>query len=88
MKIQKEAKDALAVYSAVGMLIFGAGLTLAGFIIEPMGVIDDSVLWVLGQALLYAGGIFGIGMYTKRRLDEMEDRLRYRDYDHEEETEQ
>lgn len=46
--------------SAVVMLTWAATLTSVGFAISPSGEIHDSVLWVLGQAFLYAGGIFGI----------------------------
>lgn len=57
------------------MLAFGVGITTAGFIIPPAGEIHDSVLWVLGQALLYSGSIFGITLYTKRKLGEIEENL-------------
>lgn len=78
MKILKETKDALSVITAVAMLGFGVLLTAAGFIVSPLGQIDDSVLWVLGQCLLYSGSIFGIGLYAKRRLDDMETFIRTR----------
>jgi hypothetical protein len=73
----KERKDAIATYSALGMIIFGAILTGAGFCVSPVGKIDESVLWVLGQCLLYAGGIFGVTLYTKHRFDEMDKRMAY-----------
>lgn len=73
----KERKDAIATYSALGMIVFGAILTAAGFCVTPVGTIDDSVLWVLGQCLLYAGGIFGVTLYTKHRFDEMNKHLEY-----------
>lgn len=69
----KETKDNLAVISAIMMLVFGAGLCIAGFIVNPLGIIDNSVLWIMGQCLLYAGSIFGIGMYVKATVkDEIE----------------
>ena len=61
----RNQKDTLAVISALVMLVFGAGLCVAGFIVDPLGIIDNSVLWIMGQCLLYAGSIFGIGMYVK-----------------------
>lgn len=73
----KEKKDAIATWSALGMIIFGAILTAAGFCVAPVGQIDDSVLWVLGQCLLYAGGMFGVTLYTKHRLDEMDRSIKY-----------
>lgn len=44
----KEDKDNLAVISALVMLVFGAGLCVAGFIVDPLGIIDNSVLWIMG----------------------------------------
>lgn len=73
----KERKDAIATWSALGMIIFGGILTAAGFCVSPVGQIDDSVLWVLGQCLLYAGGIFGVTLYTKHRFDEMDRSIKY-----------
>jgi hypothetical protein len=59
------------------MIVFGVILTAAGFLVSPIGKIDESVLWVLGQCLLYAGGIFGVTLYTKHRFDEMGRSIRY-----------
>lgn len=75
MRITKEEKDTWAVISALAMLFFGAMLTIAGFIIPPPGEVHDSVLYILAQCLFYAGGIFGITLYTRRRFDEIERRL-------------
>ena len=69
----KKRKDTLAVITAIVMLVIGAGLCIAGFIVDPLGIIDNSVLWIMGQCLLYAGSIFGIGMYVKATVkDEIE----------------
>jgi hypothetical protein len=48
-----------------GILSFalGWGLTIAGFCIPPIGEIADSVLWVLGQALIYTGSVLGLTQY-------------------------
>jgi hypothetical protein len=90
MKITKEEKDTWAVISALAMLFFGMMLTIAGFIIPPSGEVHDSVLYILAQCLFYAGGIFGITLYTRRRLDDIEHKLRDRhmlDDDEEEQSE-
>lgn len=82
----KETKDAIAVWSAVGMLVFGAILCIIGFFISPMGIIHNSVLYVLGQCLIYAGGIFGISMYVKKEVNEAIDRHRYKEEPDDNET--
>lgn len=61
----KENKDNITVCSAIAMLIFGCVLTTVGFFLEPMGEVHDSVLWVLGQCFLYAGGALGIANYAR-----------------------
>lgn len=88
MKITKEEKDTWAVISALVMLFFGMMLTVAGFIIPPAGEVHDSVLYILAQCLFYAGGIFGITLYTRRRFDEIERKLRNREFFTEEDAEE
>lgn len=76
----KERKDTIAVTSACIMLAFGIMLTAAGFIIDPMGEVHSSILWILGQALLYAGAVFGIAAYThgiiKEQVNDLEQRMK------------
>ena len=64
-----EKKEAIQYATAVGMLVAGLALTVAGFVVEPLGVISDSVLYVLAQCLIYAGSIFGIGLYVNTKID-------------------
>ena len=56
-------KQKIAIITALCAFVLGWGLTIAGFIIPPIGEIADSVLWVLGQALVYAASVFGITGY-------------------------
>ena len=76
--MKRETKDSLGVISACVMLIFGITLTAIGFAIAPLGEVSDSVLWILGQSLIYAGGIFGIASYTKgvieKQVNDLENR--------------
>lgn len=48
--------------------ILGWGLTIAGFIVPPLGEISNTVLVVLGQALTYCAAGFGIGQYIKYQI--------------------
>lgn len=67
--MKKELQTNIQYATAVAMLIAGAGLSIAGFIVPPTGEISDSVLWFFAQCLIYAGSIFGIGIYVKGRFD-------------------
>ena len=56
-------KQKVAMLSGILSFALGWGLTIAGFCIPPIGEIADSVLWVLGQALIYTGSVLGLTQY-------------------------
>lgn len=62
-------RDTLIIATAVGMLFFGCTLTAIGFFMEPKGEVSNSVEWILGQSLMYAGAVFGLKGYVDVRLD-------------------
>ena len=55
-------------YTAIGMLVSGVGLSVAGFIAPPFGEISDSVLWFFAQCLMYAGTALGIDVMVDYKL--------------------
>lgn len=55
---------------ALGCL-FGAG----GMIIPPMGVIDGSVLIMVGQIFLLAAGVEGMGTFYQKGLKKIQHTL-------------
>lgn len=61
--------------SAVGMLISGVGLSVAGFIVSPLGEISDSVLWFAAQTMIYAGSVFGVSVYVNDKFRSIADKL-------------
>jgi hypothetical protein len=69
--MKNNTKDNIQIYTAVGMLISGVGLSMAGFIVEPTGQIHDSVLWYFAQTLVYAGSIFGITIYVNGKFSDI-----------------
>lgn len=66
--MKRETKEDIQVWTAVGMLIAGVSLSVAGFLVEPLGIIHDSVLWFFAQCLIYAGSIFGVYIYVNGRV--------------------
>lgn len=66
--MKNKTKEVIQYTCAVGMLIFGVGLTIASFCTSPAGSVDESVLWVLGQSLIYSGGIFGVTLYINNEI--------------------
>lgn len=77
MKTWKELdiKNKIAYGSAIAAFICGWGLTIAGFIVGS-GVISDSVLWVLGQSLVYAASVFGVGMYVSSEVKNLKTQIK------------
>ncbi|MGM9656837.1 MAG: hypothetical protein ACI3ZA_06695 [Alloprevotella sp.] len=61
--------------SAVGMLISGVALSVAGFVVPPLGEISDSVLWFAAQTMIYAGSVFGVSVYVNDKFRSITDKL-------------
>ena len=59
-----DLKTRIAFVTAIVAFTLGWCLTIAGFIAPPLGIVSDSVLWILGQSLVYAASVLGIGMYV------------------------
>ena len=61
--------------SAVGMLISGVALSVAGFVVSPLGEISDSVLCFAAQTMIYAGSVFGVSVYVNDKFRSITDKL-------------
>lgn len=57
------------------MLVFGAVMATAGFIVSPLGEIHSSVLWIVAQCLIYAGSVLGVSAYTHGKITEINNAL-------------
>lgn len=71
----KDTRTTYQVYSALAMLLAGVALSVAGFIVPPVGEISDSVLWFFAQCLIYAGSIFGVSIYVQSKFTELKSEL-------------
>lgn len=71
----KEDRTKYQVYSALAMLLAGVALSVAGFLVPPVGEISDSVLWFFAQCLIYAGSIFGVSIYVQSKFTELKEEL-------------
>lgn len=56
-------KDKIAIVSAIVAFCAGWALSIAAFLVPPIGEIHDSVLWILGQSLVYCASVFGVASY-------------------------
>lgn len=64
-------KERIGVISAVIAFFLGWFLTISGFFVDPIGEVSDSVLWILGQALIYTASVFGIATYFNSEQKEL-----------------
>lgn len=72
MSEKLDTKSKFAIGTAVVAFVAGWSLTIAGFILPPQGEVHDSVLWILGQTLVYAASVLGIGMYFNSKLTQLD----------------
>ena len=63
--MSNNAKFNLQLITAIILVLIGCGLLIAGFIVNPLGIIDGSVLTAFGESCTFAGALFGID-YTYR----------------------
>lgn len=68
-------KEKLAYGTCIAAFVLGWGLTIAGFIVPPVGIVSDSVLWVLGQALMYCGAVIGISSHYGSEVRNFEKKI-------------
>ena len=64
-------QEKLRSFSIIMALIFGWGITIAGFILPPSGIVDDSVLIILGQALTYVAVGVGLKDYVDSKFSSL-----------------
>lgn len=71
-------KDRISYIIAIVSFIFGWVVTLFGVLTPPVGEAHDSILFILGQSLVFTGSILGFGMYITSTAKGLKDRLEYR----------
>lgn len=67
-KIQKH-KVACMFILAFFLTLFGCGMLLGGFIVAPLGIIDQTVLISAGEVFTFAGSVLGINATYKSKLE-------------------
>ena len=75
----REHRVNIQYFSAIGMLVAGVALAIAGFIVSPLGEISDSVLWFAAQTMIYAGSVFGVSVYVNDKFRSISDKINQRD---------
>ena len=66
--MEKDRQKKAAYWTAIIAFLCGWGLTIAGFIVDPLGEVSGSVLAVLGEAMVYAASVFGVTLYFNHEM--------------------
>lgn len=64
-------KEKLSIISACVAFALGWIMSILGFWLPPIGEVADSILWILGQSLVYAASVFGIAAYFKSETTQL-----------------
>ncbi len=64
-KSDKKLDSKMQLVCAAVLITLGTALLIAGFIVPPTGVIDNSVLIAFGEILTFVGSLFGIDYHYK-----------------------
>lgn len=65
----------IKLWLSVFLTVFGCCLLVAGFIVAPMGIIDNSVLVAVGEVFTFSGCILGVNYAYQSKLKKLEIRL-------------
>lgn len=64
-------RDVIVWVAAIIAFLTGIGLCIAGFCVPPHGEISGSVLTATGEFLTFFGSVFGIGEFTRIKIEEI-----------------
>lgn len=81
-----DIKEQMSYTTALVAFVIGWIIIIWGFAVEPVGEASNSALAILGEALVYASGVFGLAQYfssehrqlrsdVRKRMNEMEDAM-------------
>ena len=85
--MQRNTKEWIQYGSAIALQTSGVAMAFLSFFLNG-GDLKDSVLWYVSQTLVYAGSIFGVGIYVQSKWGEVKNYVdkRLRDNFDEDET--
>lgn len=66
INMQRNTKEWIQYGSAIALLASGVAMAFLSFFLNG-GEVRDSVLWYVSQTLVYAGSIFGVGVYIQSK---------------------
>lgn len=71
----KNIKTTLATITCVICFTLGWGLTITGFFLPPQGEVSESVLFILGQSMIYTAAVLGIDQHYSVKLSQFKEEM-------------
>lgn len=68
-------KEDIKFAASVLLLLLGVVIVFISLYIPPVGVIDASVLTLIGENFCFVGAVWGIGQYTKVQLKKLDNKV-------------
>lgn len=72
---QMSIKECIAYLTSIASFVIGFGLIIFGVMTVPIGIVDDSLLFVLGESLSYTGAVLGISLWSHYNVQKMRNEL-------------
>ena len=66
--MNKKTRLNLQLMSAIILVVIGCALLIAGFVVPPLGIIDNSILVAYGETCTFAGALFGVDYNYKYKI--------------------
>lgn len=71
-KKSDDIKENIKFAASVVLLALGVVIVFVSLFLPPTGVIDASVLTLIGENFCFVGAVWGIGQYTKVQIAKIE----------------
>ena len=71
-KKSDDIKENIKFAASVVLLALGVIIVFVSLFLPPTGVIDASVLTLIGENFCFVGAVWGIGQYTKVQIAKIE----------------
>lgn len=69
-------KEGISYTMAVVLFVFGIVMSIWGFVTPPEGELSNSVLFLVGQSLLFIAAILGISYSYEEKLSHFQNEIR------------
>lgn len=68
----EDIKENIKFAASIVLLLLGVIIVFVSLYIPPIGVIDSSVLTLIGENFCFVGAVWGIGQYAKVQIKKIE----------------